>query len=465
MNHALKLAAEFNRYFTSSNGVDVPERVSVSRDEWRRLHAAQQAEQPDSPWTENVAVKLKPSRTGRVYIAGPMTGIAEFNFPAFNSEADRLRAEGLTVLNPADHGIVEGAEWADYLRHDIAGLATCQRIHLLQGWEKSKGARLEVTIAQALGMTITLADGSVAPPAQTTQPAEVTDDLVEKATVETFQKTGADLIPEVAATFARAILALRPQASPDGRGTDAQILKEREIARHAIDGAIAAGYAGATHPGADHWLAAAHNAGMRIAELERAMTPVPCNTFLVRDVAELLGCSVPDVCTAFVQLGRGNRSTNMAITPDEALSVARHLALRPAQVPMTEGTARQFVDWMKAQPEDREPTTIDGALAEFEVSIGTPNGAPPHDPWCIHIPGPDEVHAAPSKEAADHMAAKHNAAMATFYSSGAPNLEFAPSIENVQAVAIKWPYDQQSHADELREFDWSGWGLTKKDDK
>ena len=43
---------------------------------------------------------------------------------------------------------------------------------------------------------------------QATQPAEVTDDLVEKARVETFQKTGADLIPEVAATFARAILAL-----------------------------------------------------------------------------------------------------------------------------------------------------------------------------------------------------------------------------------------------------------------
>lgn len=46
-------------------------------------------------------------------------------------------------------------------------------------------------------------------PAQATQ-VEVTDDLVEKARVETFQKTGADLIPEVAATFARAILALRP---------------------------------------------------------------------------------------------------------------------------------------------------------------------------------------------------------------------------------------------------------------
>ena len=84
------------------------------------------------------------------------------------------------------------------------------------------------------------------------------------------------------------------------------------------------------------------------------------------------------------------------------------------------------------------------------------------DLWCIHIPGPDEVHAAPSKDAADHVAAKHNAAMATYYASGATNLEFAPPIESVQAVAIKWPHDQQSHADELREFDWSAWGLTQE---
>ena len=46
------------------------------------------------------------------------------------------------------------------------------------------------------------------------------------------------------------------------------------------------------------------------------------------------------------------------------------LALRPVQAPMAEGTARQFVEWMKAQPEDREPTTIDGALCEFEAHHG-----------------------------------------------------------------------------------------------
>lgn len=87
----------------------------------------------------------------------------------------------------------------------------------------------------------------------------------------------------------------------------------------------------------------------------------------------------------------------------------------------------------------------------------------PHDLWCIHIPGPGEVHAAPTKEAADHMAAQHNAAMATYYSSNEPNLEFAPSIESAQATVTKWPHDPQSHADELRAFDWAGWGLTQKE--
>lgn len=48
MPNTLKLASEFNRYFTSSNGVDVPERVSVSRDEWRQLFAAL-SQQPATP--------------------------------------------------------------------------------------------------------------------------------------------------------------------------------------------------------------------------------------------------------------------------------------------------------------------------------------------------------------------------------------------------------------------------------
>jgi hypothetical protein len=105
-------------------------------------------------WTEDAPVRLASSRVNRVYIAGPMTGLPEFNFPTFNAEAAKLREAGMTVLNPAEYGIVEGADWADYLRHDIAGLASCESIYLLPGWSKSKGVRLERTIADALGMLI-----------------------------------------------------------------------------------------------------------------------------------------------------------------------------------------------------------------------------------------------------------------------------------------------------------------------
>jgi len=111
-------------------------------------------------------IQLADSRRNRVYLAGPMTGYAEFNFPAFNAEAARLRSVGFDVVNPADHGIVDGAGWCDYLRYDIAQLSRCESVHFLPGWEKSKGALLERSIAVSLGMPMTFADhATAAPPA------------------------------------------------------------------------------------------------------------------------------------------------------------------------------------------------------------------------------------------------------------------------------------------------------------
>lgn len=78
-------------------------------------------------------VLLDADREMRVYIAGPMTGLADYNFPAFNAMADKMRAAGWHVESPADHGLVPGAEWADYLRYDIGCLASCEAIMLLPG--------------------------------------------------------------------------------------------------------------------------------------------------------------------------------------------------------------------------------------------------------------------------------------------------------------------------------------------
>lgn len=70
-------------------------------------------------------VTLAAARKKRVYVAGPMTGLKDFNYPAFNAAADALRALGYQVENPADHGIVEGAVWADYMAYDLTRLGLC----------------------------------------------------------------------------------------------------------------------------------------------------------------------------------------------------------------------------------------------------------------------------------------------------------------------------------------------------
>ena len=125
------------------------------------------APQPDSAPAEAVQriVHLRADRERRVYVAGPMTGLPEYNFPLFNATAARLRSEGWHVENPAEHGHVDGAGWSDYLRWDISRIATCGAIYLLPGWSKSKGATLEVHIAGVLGLQVLLADGAEAPQA------------------------------------------------------------------------------------------------------------------------------------------------------------------------------------------------------------------------------------------------------------------------------------------------------------
>jgi hypothetical protein len=106
-------------------------------------------------------VTLAADRAKRLYLAGPMTGIEDFNFPAFNDMAAKLRARGYLVENPAEHGVVDGAEWGDYMAYDLTRLGLCGMVAVLPGWDASRGARLEVHIARELGMPVVNAHGLV----------------------------------------------------------------------------------------------------------------------------------------------------------------------------------------------------------------------------------------------------------------------------------------------------------------
>ena len=101
----------------------------------------------------------------KVYIAGPMTGLPQNNFPAFDAAAAVLRAQGHEVISPAELDDPEDRElalndqpatktWGDFLARDVKLIADAgiEAIVLLPGWEKSRGARLEATVGLLNGL-------------------------------------------------------------------------------------------------------------------------------------------------------------------------------------------------------------------------------------------------------------------------------------------------------------------------
>lgn len=105
-------------------------------------------------WAEDCKVPrdIPAQRQQVLYVAGPMTGLPDFNYPAFHAAAASLRALGYRVENPAENRLVDGSAWEAYMRSGITQLMRCDAIVLLPGWEKSRGATIEHTLAGQLGM-------------------------------------------------------------------------------------------------------------------------------------------------------------------------------------------------------------------------------------------------------------------------------------------------------------------------
>lgn len=103
-----------------------------------------------------------------LYLAGPMTGYPEYNFPAFDNAAAWLRDQGHLVFNPAENDRANGFDAAglkgheaadhgfslrDALKADLSWICDhADAVALLDGWTASKGAQAEVALAEALGI-------------------------------------------------------------------------------------------------------------------------------------------------------------------------------------------------------------------------------------------------------------------------------------------------------------------------
>jgi hypothetical protein len=92
------------------------------------------------------------SGKGRVYLAGPMSGIADFNYPAFNQAAEQLRAKGFIVENPAENTPPACNSWTGYMRIALRQMLLCDMLIFLPNWQQSRGANLEYKIAQQLSI-------------------------------------------------------------------------------------------------------------------------------------------------------------------------------------------------------------------------------------------------------------------------------------------------------------------------
>lgn len=100
----------------------------------------------------------------KYYLAGPMSGMDQGNFPAFDAAAAYLRNTlHYDIVSPAElddedirirvlTNTPTGLTWGDFLARDVKIVADeCDGIIFLPGWEKSRGARLEAFVALLAG--------------------------------------------------------------------------------------------------------------------------------------------------------------------------------------------------------------------------------------------------------------------------------------------------------------------------
>lgn len=108
----------------------------------------------------------------RIYVAGPMSGLPNYNFTAFDWATMYLRSLGHEVFNPAEHDREAGYVTESFgphkvettrlftlegaLRWDLARICESDAIALLPGWETSTGAAKERFVAEATGCKILL---------------------------------------------------------------------------------------------------------------------------------------------------------------------------------------------------------------------------------------------------------------------------------------------------------------------
>lgn len=95
---------------------------------------------------------------GKIYISGAISALSKEGY-----EYNFKKAEELLKFNYPQHKIINplnipswknGTTWSAYMRLDLIVLATCDEIHVMKNFWRSKGVLTEMLFALILGIKI-----------------------------------------------------------------------------------------------------------------------------------------------------------------------------------------------------------------------------------------------------------------------------------------------------------------------
>lgn len=90
----------------------------------------------------------------KIYISLPITGREEDAREHADLIKSALSRNGHEVVNPFDIYCGKNPTYADYLCNDLRALADCDAIMMCDGWQYSRGCRIEHFFASEFGKDI-----------------------------------------------------------------------------------------------------------------------------------------------------------------------------------------------------------------------------------------------------------------------------------------------------------------------
>lgn len=95
----------------------------------------------------------------RYYLAGPMSGYPEYNYPEFEAACKLLRRNKIEIKSPheivyPESRVLGDLPYSEYIDGGMKLLAQCNGLILLPGWAQSTGSMLELSEAATWGLPV-----------------------------------------------------------------------------------------------------------------------------------------------------------------------------------------------------------------------------------------------------------------------------------------------------------------------